>query len=95
MSIQHLVVNVQDAFGWHTPADLLADEKPDLAEKWAAVENRILCRLIDDRVDIPYGHDPLDLMITRVVVIRKSDGGKVCEWPVWPGIRPFPERSIP
>lgn len=82
MSAQQLIVNFQDATGWHTSAEYMADGTPENTEKWAFAENNILCRLIDDGLEIPVAGDPMDMMITRVVVIRKSDGAKVCEWPV-------------
>lgn len=80
MSAQQFVINFLDAAGWHTNVELVSEGASDFAEKWASIENNILCRLINDRVDIPYVDDCLDMMITRVVVTRQCDGVKVCEW---------------
>lgn len=82
MSAQQLIVNFQDAAGWHSSADYMPDGTAESIEKWVCAENDILCRLIDDGLEIPIDGDPMDMMITRVVVTRKSDGEKVCEWPV-------------
>jgi hypothetical protein len=81
MSAQQLIINFQDATGWHTNAEYLSDGTAESTEKWACAENNLLDRLINNGLEIPFVDNPMDMMITRVVVIRKSDGAKVCEWP--------------